>query len=237
MNKLISTIIPVWNGEKYLAEAIESALKQDYLEQEIIVIDDGSTDNTASVAKQFINKIQYIYQKNKGLGASRNTGIKAAQGSYIAFLDSDDQWEKNKLSSQMEVMLKTENDPLIFGYVKQFFCKTLSHEETQHIFLNDALLPGYIAGALLLSKDRLQEVGPFIEKNQLGEFIEWYLRVLAKNIPVVMLEKCLLYRRIHQHNMGRRHDIYSRTDYLKILKAELNRRRAPSKDTFSSPIE
>ncbi|MEI6614258.1 MAG: glycosyltransferase family A protein, partial [Chrysiogenales bacterium] len=87
-NSTVSVIIPTYNRAHFIAESIESILSQTYKDYEIIIVDDGSTDNTREVLKPFLNKIHYIFQENKGGAEARNTGIKKANGKYIAFLDS-----------------------------------------------------------------------------------------------------------------------------------------------------
>ena len=96
---LISVIVPVYNGDKYLAHALESILIQDYKPVEIIVVDDGSTDLSAQVVKSL--PMHYSYQKHSGLGAALNHGIKMATGDSFAFLDADDLWARTKLSRQL----------------------------------------------------------------------------------------------------------------------------------------
>jgi glycosyltransferase involved in cell wall biosynthesis len=100
MDSLISVIIPTYNYAKYLPQAIESVLNQTLKNFEIIVVDDGSTDNTKDVLKPYRSSIRYIYQQNKGLPSAKNTGIKASHGEFIAFLDSDDLWLPEKLELQ-----------------------------------------------------------------------------------------------------------------------------------------
>ena len=227
MDRKISVILPVWNGEKYLAEAIESVLGQDYPDIELIVIDDGSTDNTQKIIERYRNQILSFAQENRGLGASRNLGIARSSGSYLAFLDHDDRWVNRKLSVQMEAMLASDaQDPLIFSHVQQFICPSLSEEEKKRLSVNLSILPAYFAGTLLMSKKRFHQIGPFVEQKQLGEFVEWYLRALELKIPIQMLKDLTLHRRVHAHNMGRQKELYQRTDYLRILKASLDRRRA-----------
>ncbi len=87
---LVSVIIPVYNGERYLAEAIDSVLAQTHRPVEIIVVDDGSTDGTAAVLEPYRDKIRYVYQENQGVSVARNAGLKAAQGQFVLFLDADD---------------------------------------------------------------------------------------------------------------------------------------------------
>lgn len=225
----VSVIIPVWNGANYLGEAIESVLAQDYPHKEIIVVNDGSTDGTQKIIGEFGEKIKSVTQENKGLGAARNTGIKASQGQYLSFLDHDDLWEKTKLSDQMfYIKSHHHEDPLVFSHADQFVCHRLSEDEKNKIILNKTRLPGYSAGTLLLSRKRFDEIGFFIEKKEVGEFMEWYSRALDKKIPVTLLDFVHLKRRLHQTNMGRQKETYDRNNYLKILKAGLERRRAQS---------
>ena len=96
---LVSVIVPVYNGEHYLSFAIHSILRQDYHPSEVIVVDDGSTDNSANIARSF-KEVRYIHQSNQGVAMARNVGIAAARGEFIAFLDADDLWTPNKLSIQ-----------------------------------------------------------------------------------------------------------------------------------------
>jgi glycosyltransferase involved in cell wall biosynthesis len=103
-NPLVSVIIPAYNQAQYLASAIQSVLAQTHHNFEIIVIDDGSTDNTPAVAQQFGNAIRYIRQENHGLSSARNTGIRATRGEFIGFLDSDDLWEPDFLSTTVSVL-------------------------------------------------------------------------------------------------------------------------------------
>ena len=110
MNSLVSAIIPTYNSVNYISEAINSVLNQTYKNCEIIVVDDGSTDNTRKTVENYIrkypHKIKYFYQENKGPSAARNKGIKEARGNYIAFLDSDDLWLPDKLEKQISLFMK-----------------------------------------------------------------------------------------------------------------------------------
>lgn len=224
MDSRISVIIAVWNGEKYLRKAIESALEQDYPNIEMIVVNDGSTDGTQQVIDAFGSRIRSLHQENRGLGAARNRGIEASTGNYIAFLDHDDYWEKGKLSLQIK-QWRLEQDPLVFSFVKQFICSSLEEEEKRKLSVNEIPMPGYIAGTLLISKKRFYEVGPFIEEKEVGEFIDWFLRAKERQLPIAIIPEITLYRRVHQNNMGRQKELYKQTHYLKILKASLDRRR------------
>lgn len=147
--KKVSTIIPVYNSEKYLEATIESAILQTYRSNEIIVINDGSTDQSAKIIEKFSRHIIYIEQQNQGVAIARNTGIKKASGEYIAFLDSDDLWLPNKLEMQVETMNNNNNIQIVHTDI------TPISEEGRPLepFIRDAnRLTGFLEKNLLLRK-------------------------------------------------------------------------------------
>lgn len=112
---MISVIIPTYNCSNYIIEAIESIINQTYKDIEIIVVDDGSTDDTYKILKPYLHKIKYIYQNNSGPSKARNVGIKEAKGEYIAFLDADDRWRPFKLSLQLCILENLPDVDMIFS--------------------------------------------------------------------------------------------------------------------------
>src|SRR5690606_19821926 len=106
-NPLVSAVVPVYNGERYIAEALRSILAQQYRPLEIIAVDDGSTDGSTAIIQSF-PEVRYIGGPNRGVAQPRNTGIAEAQGEFIAFLDQDDQWTPDKLMCQIGYMLEHE---------------------------------------------------------------------------------------------------------------------------------
>lgn len=224
----ISVILSVYNGQNYVREAIDTVLAQDYPNVELVVVNDGSTDHTAQIIEAYADRLLLITQVNKGLGAGRNAGVQASNGDYLSFIDHDDCWESCKLTRQMELIASSSEDPLVFTNVRQFICPTLTEEERLRLRVPGESMPGFIAGTLLLSRSRFNEVGRFFEINQVGEFVDWYLRAQEKRLPIQMMDDVLLYRRIHKTNMGRQAEAYDRQAYLRILKASLVRRRASS---------
>lgn len=116
-NKLISVIIPTFNRGQFIKEAVESVLNQDVRDYglEVLVIDDGSTDNTEEVLKGYEDRIRYIHQANSGAGVARNRGIREARGEWISFLDSDDRWLPFKLSLQMAILEKIPECRILYS--------------------------------------------------------------------------------------------------------------------------
>jgi glycosyltransferase involved in cell wall biosynthesis len=135
---LVSVIIPAYNCESFISSAIDSVLAQTYKNYELIVVDDGSIDETRDKILKYNDKIKYIYQVNGGVAKARNTGIKYSRGSYIAFLDADDIWEKYKLEIQMSFFMKKKEVDLIFCNFRNIKNKSLvtgiSYEDTFNIF-------------------------------------------------------------------------------------------------------
>jgi glycosyltransferase involved in cell wall biosynthesis len=224
---LVSVIIPVYNEERYLAQAIESALAQTYRPVEIIIVDDGSTDDSAQVAKRFTSSVQYFHQPHSGLGAVRNYGADLAKGNYLAFLDADDIWMENKLTLQMAVLQSNPEADFVFGHVQQFISPELDENQRNKIYCPAEKMPGYIAGTMVIKRESFVRAGSFETNWQVGEFIDWYIKAKEKGLTSFMLPEVVLKRRLHADNMSRGHD--SRNDYVRILKASLDRRRGTNK--------
>jgi len=218
---LISAIIPVYNREKYIAEAIDSVLAQTYNPIEIIVVDDGSTDKSAGIVKEYQNSsIRYTFQSNQGIGAARNTGTDLAQGSYFAFLDSDDLWTPDKISLQMKAFDKDPKLDMVFGHVVQFHDSHLGTIPEG----KDQFVPGTIPSTLLIQRDSFFKVGKFSSQWKIGEFVDWYARALETGLKSLMLPDVVAKRRIHDTNIGIV-ERKSQKDYLNILRSSLERRK------------
>lgn len=114
---IVSVIIPAFNCGKYISRALESVLTQTFKSFECIVVDDGSTDNTADIVRGFSDRVKYVYQENSGASSARNKGISLSKGEYIAFLDADDYWVKTKLKSQIAVFSKYSDVALVYTNV------------------------------------------------------------------------------------------------------------------------
>jgi glycosyltransferase involved in cell wall biosynthesis len=221
---LVSIIIPAFNRERYLAQAIESVLAQTYRPIEIIVADDGSVDNSADIAKGFSDRVRYFYQPNSGCGAARNTGVVKARGSFLAFLDSDDLWVEEKLFWQMEILRSDKGLDMVFGHVEHFYSQDLDQSARERFVCPAEKMPGYLAGTLLISREAFLRAGFFDIRLDVGEFLDWYGKARDKGLKEVMLPEVVLRRRIHGSNtVIRKRD--SQTDYIRALKGILDRRR------------
>lgn len=180
-NPTVSIIIPTYNRSRLLARAVKSVLNQTYQNFELIIVDDGSTDDTREIVAGFNDKrIRYVrHEENKGEAAARNTGIKAARGGYIAYQDSDDEWLPEKLAKQMKLL---EDASPEVGVIYTGFWKTENHKRTYVPFswvsrkngdIHKELLKGNFIGspAVLIKKECFNKVGLFDEN--LRNLVDW----------------------------------------------------------------
>lgn len=193
---LISVIVPVYNTEKYVAEALDSIFAQDYLNLEVIVVDDGSTDNTLNVLKEYPRTIRIISQEsNKGQSMARNIGVKEAQGSIIGLLDADDLWPENHISLSIEYLKNDSNYDFVRGKTQYFRFIDNRKEMTESVFLD------MMVGASLYKAKIFDMVGLFNEDMKTGEDLDWFLRVAENNCREKRLEETMLLYRRHENNL------------------------------------
>lgn len=222
---LVSVVIPVYNRAAYVGDAIRSVLAQAHRPLQIIVIDDGSTDDSASVIGAFGEAVEYYYQPNSGIARTRNRGVMLARGAYLAFLDSDDLWSADKLAVQLVVLEARKELDAVFGMVRQFISPELSVEEQARIRCPEGAMAGYVPSAMLIRREAFMRVGLFDTDYTVGEFIAWYLRAIEAGVKGELMQQHIaLARRIHKTNIGiEATDAHK--DYIRILKASLDRRR------------
>ena len=212
----IGVVIPSFNCARHLGTALESVLGQTLAVDHIVVVDDGSTDDTARLVKKFGRAVQYLYQPNQGIGAARNTGVDVLDDPYLAFLDADDYWSADKTEHQLPVLAGSAFDA-VFGQIREF-----THGQPPQATTSG----GYSACTLLIRRDSFLQVGGFRRDTRLGEFVDWFARFRDAGLAATSLNRTVLYRRIHQDNSGVR-DRAHRADYHRVLKAALDRRRRP----------
>lgn len=222
---MVAVILTVYNGEKYLREAIESVLAQTYSPIEFVIVNDGSQDETDQIAREYLSKVRYFYQPNRGQPCAVNLGLSMATSPYIAFLDADDLYMRDKIALQMEFLQAMPQTDMAFGHVEQFFSPELAEEFIKKWVCPSGTFPGYLAAAGLFRRECFERVGLFNEEQRIGVFIEWYMRAVEKGLKIGLIPDLVLKRRIHENNMGI-HSQHARLEYVKIVKAALKRRLA-----------
>lgn len=196
---LISVLIPTYNYGKFIGKCIDSVLKQTYKNFEIIVVDDGSTDNTKDVVSKF-PEVKYYRQENKGVSVARNKLLKAAKGEYIAFIDADDYWAETKLEKQLEYLKEHTDEDIVFSICRNFFDneKTANDKKAQFLAQTD-----FLAGipSALIKKEVFDKYGFFKEDMEYGEDSEWLMRVRLHGVKSGRIDEVLYYRRLHGNNI------------------------------------
>jgi glycosyltransferase involved in cell wall biosynthesis len=218
-------MIGAYNAAPYLGEAIESALGQDYEPIELIVVDDGSTDGTADVARSFA-QAKVIQQENGGNGAARNRAVEHASGELYAFLDADDRFTPGKLSMQKAALDADPGLDMVFGHVREFFSPELD-EETRASLRPPAAepMPWTAPNLMLVRRESFQRVGPFTTEVRVGVTVDWFARAAEAGLRYVILPEVVLERRLHTQNNGLRESA-SRSQYLQVIRQAMERRRA-----------
>jgi glycosyltransferase involved in cell wall biosynthesis len=219
---LVSVIIPVYNGARFIAEAIQSIVAQEYGSLEIIVVDDGSTDETAEIVARLDRDMRYVFQENAGAAAARNRGIRDASGDLIAFLDADDLWAAGSLRFLLNGLLEDPELDVVHGYARLF---KDGQSNGGMDFLNpDEVFPYYI-GAGLYRRRAFERAGLFEEQLRFSEDTEWYWRAAELGLRIDRLQGITLMVRRHEANMTRGKTVAD-LQMLRVFKLMLDRRRA-----------
>ncbi|KLU02040.1 glycosyl transferase, family 2 [Rhodopirellula islandica] len=222
MTQTISVVIPAYNAELFLAEAIESCLAQTRQPDQVIVIDDGSTDRTAEVALSFADFVTLIPLERSGPGVARNAGIAAATGDYIALLDADDRMTPNRLQLQMDLFDARPEVGMAFGH--QLIFQDGEDPAEHHEKGTGRVLAPCVTGAVMCRRCVFDDVGPFSNDRETIEVLDWFARAEDQGILKVSVEEVVLYRRHHANNWSTQEQ--NRLKYVHMLKAVLDRRRA-----------
>lgn len=218
-NNFVSVIMPVFNAGKYVEEAIESVLNQTYKNFEFICVNDHSTDNSLSILESFGDKIKVINNKNNcGTAESRNNGIRIANGEFLAFIDNDDVWEKNKLEIQINQFKNNPDLDISFSNMECFLSPELNEAERKLYYCPTNPIPGYIPSSIVIKRTSFDKVGYFDSKWKNGESVAWLSKIQEIGLKEETTNRILLKRRIHKSNKSIVDKSISNQDYLSIIK-------------------
>jgi len=221
---LVTAAIPVRDGEAYLAEAIESVLGQSRSCDQVIVVDNGSTDRSAAIAAGFGSLVEVVHEPRPGIGLARNAALRAARGDYLAFLDADDLWEPDKTALQLAAFEAGPELQLVFGHVLQFLSPDLAAEQAVGLQVPTAPQPGHYIGAMLARRAAIEAIGPWPEDVRVSDGLTFFLRVRELGLEQTMLAETVALRRVH----GGNHSVHNRGErgeFARHLKRSLDRRR------------
>jgi len=219
----VSVVVPVRDGEAFLAEALESVLRQEPAPLEVVVVDDGSTDGSRALAERFGPPVRVLSQRNAGPAAARNRGVEATGGEVLAFLDADDLWLPGKLRAQVGHLAEHPESDVVIGLTQPV--RREPADDPDGVWRPCA--PVWLAlllGCASIRRSAFDRVGPFAPELRLGEDVDWFLRAREKGLRIDSLpETVLLHRRHHTNVTGdeARRDAH----LLTSLKRSLDRRR------------
>jgi glycosyltransferase involved in cell wall biosynthesis len=224
---LVSVIIPVKDGERFLAEAITSVLAQDYRPLEIIVVDGRSVDSSREIARSF-ELVRIVSQSEQGLADAWNVGIDDASGDFIAFLSHDDLWAPHKLKTQVSHMLEHPEIQYTIARVKFFAQPGLRTYPgfRSKLFEGDHI--GRIPETLVAHSPLFDVVGRFDTSLSVSPDVDWFARAKDKNIPMAIIPDILLFKRVHDANLSLVGIDECHRDLLKTLRHSVVRQRQGS---------
>lgn len=219
----VSVVIPAFNAARTIAEAIASIAGGSRRPREILVVDDRCTDGTGPVAAACDRIVRVLPSHGLGAACARNTGARAAQGEWLAFLDADDLWQPNRLELGLDAAVGAHRDAAVFGRIRQFFDPSLGRTDRPEPELSDACHPN----TLLIRRKAFLDEGGFDPESGIAEIVEWFASRCDAGRPFVRIPEVMALRRIHGENVGVR-CADRRGDYVRMAKALLDRRRARS---------
>ena len=219
---LVTVIIPVYNYANYIGATLDSVFAQTYCPIEVIVVDDGSTDNSADIVRGY-PEVQYFYQSNQGVSVARNVAIAAAKGEFIAFLDADDLWKPDKLSLQIAYMLE---NPYI-GITGTKAINFLESDTQLPPWLRDD--PNWeevtviIPSTMVVHKSVFSQVGDFSVDYPVSQDTEWLWRAKDAKIPMFNINEILTLRRFHGSNLSWLMAGSCKSEMFKMIKQSIAR--------------
>jgi glycosyltransferase involved in cell wall biosynthesis len=233
---LVSCLIPVRDGARFLEEAIDSALGQSHRPIEVIVSDDGSRDGTPDIARAYGPAVVYVPGPAAGAPAARNRGIRAARGELVAFLDADDRWHPGKLALQVACFVRNPALALCLAQARPVWAaelvETRSRVERERLAV---IVTACHLSTAVARRALIDAVGVFDETRPLGDDTEWFQRVINAGVPVEILPDVLVDRRLHPGSLTYGTNVFTREDLLAhVRELVAGRRRTPGSQSRPS---
>jgi glycosyltransferase involved in cell wall biosynthesis len=217
--------MPVHNGERYLAETLDSIVAQSHRPVEIVVVDDGSSDGTPAVLAAYGHPIVVVRQENAGTVVARNAGLARARGEYIGFLDADDLWHPDKLALQLGAFAARPGLQVSFTFIQNFWSEDVPETARGADPTQGRPVPGYVCPTMLARREAFDRVGPFDSSVRHTSEMRWILAAAELGVAMDVLGTVTVRRRLHAGNQSIRRGGRVLDEYLHLLKASLDRRR------------
>lgn len=228
MDLQVSVIIPACNAAETLTETLDSVALQTRQPDEIIVVNDGSTDTTAAIAKAHSLEPKVISTSNQGAAAALNLGISTATGDVLVFLDADDLWLAEKIELQAALLRNEPETGMVFSCMDTFLCPSMPPEAANRLVFPTGSQPGYLIGTLMARRDIFSRHGLFDPALRTGYFIDWFGQVKGEGAKFRILPQILLKRRVRQGTLSQRQSVAGdglSADFIEIARRAIERKR------------
>ncbi len=213
-----STVIPAYNAAAFIGETIVSVMAQSHLPAEIIIVDDGSTDNLSAALASLDAPLRLIRQKNSGPGSATTRGMAEVKTEFVATLDADDLWDPNKIEQQFSILLA--------GPAEMSFTRMRNFGADVDTATSDEKKSGWARSTLLMRLETFHKTGPIEDMpGYRGEMVEWMARARALNIAMHMLEAPLVRRRIHKGSLSWQRNPAQDKGYMEVVMRAMRRRK------------
>lgn len=220
----VSVVVPCRDAARWIGEALDSILSQSRPPDEILVVDDGSSDDSPAVVRAFGSHVRWHGQSPAGISAARNAGVALTSGTLVAFLDADDLWPSDSLRLRTELLAARPRIDCAYGWIDPFLDARALATCDRALADPGGPRPGRLAGALLVRRHAFERVGPFDPSYRLGETMDWVARFEALGLQAAEVDAVVLRRRVHGANTVIRQKAMQ-GDYLRVLRSAVARRR------------
>jgi glycosyltransferase involved in cell wall biosynthesis len=229
----VTAIIPVRDGAPYVADALESVLDQTVRPNEVIVVDDGSTDDTAEIVARFASPVRLVRQAKQGLSAALNRGIDEAVGDLLGFCDADDLWTRERLERQLELFAREPGCRIVTGLTQQFVSPG-ADEATRRLRVDTRPTSAPLTATLLVRAEVFDQVGRFDVTLETATGVDWIARVRSAGLRIGEVDEVVLARRVHGGNLGVVRRGQKHHDLVRTLRAHRRRRVGTDAETPTS---
>jgi glycosyltransferase involved in cell wall biosynthesis len=219
----VSAVVAVRDGERYLAEALDSILGQSAPPGEVVVVDDGSTDATQAALEPYACRVRVVAQEPEGVAAALNRGIAASTGDLLAFLDADDVWPPSSLECRLTRLAAPDRPEAVFGRIAQFVSPELGPAAARAFRFDPAPAHASMFQTMLIGRRAFDRVGPLATDYVIGANIDWISRARAARVRTARVEDVVAWRRLHRSNLGVTERRRQAADLIGVVRAHRRR--------------